>query len=88
MSDRDRGAWRSDGVVALRCVVPFCCLLLRLLAGFQVALALLAAAAGAGQTKQYFLIFFQDVQRETKVVFLLYTILIFYSRYTIELCYR
>ena len=75
-------------MVLLRCVVPFC-LLLRL-AGFgqvcQVALALLAA--GAGQTKQYFLNFFQDVQRETKVVFLLYTILIFYSRYTIELCYR
>jgi hypothetical protein len=80
MSDRDRGAWRSDGVVALRCAV------LPAVEVGRVALALLAA--GAGQTKQYFLIFFQDVQRETKVVFLLYTILIFYSRYTIELCYR
>ena len=82
MSDCDRGAWRSDGVVALRCAV------LPAVEVGRVALVLLAAGAGAGQTKQYFLIFFQDVQRETKVVFLLYTILIFYSRYTIELCYR
>ena len=36
MSDCDRGAWRSDGVVALRCAVLLSAVLLRLLAGFQV----------------------------------------------------
>ena len=83
MSDRDRGAWCSDGVVALRCAV---------LPAVEVGRVALRCVGVAGcwrwSNQQYFLIFFQDVQRETKVVFLLYTILIFYSRYTIELCYR
>ena len=39
MSDRDRGAWRSDGVVALRCAV------LPAVEVGRVALALLAAGA-------------------------------------------
>jgi hypothetical protein len=49
MSDRDRGAWRSDGVVALRCAVLLSAVEVLRLAGL-LALALLAAVALVNQT--------------------------------------